>query len=232
MSNHNQFIHDDDETSRIKPEHAQPTADYPSNLDWPSVIAAADSRYQLHGESTGVQSSVSSQLPYMASEYQQNIESSGRHPLPQTLPSQTIPVQVPGEYNLSPQACNGDLDEYQHNAISNDYSTSYLDDNKAITKLPECQSSIGDAIQNECVSHTTNAGGVASSQFSTLEGNTPIYNIPKELTRMRTGDSILETDSVIGHFGRTYHGYKEGKYLFPNDFVRISALSVRYYISY
>ncbi|ORY71308.1 S-adenosyl-L-methionine-dependent methyltransferase [Pseudomassariella vexata] len=35
--------------------------------------------------------------------------------------------------------------------------------------------------------------------------------------RVPSGESIIEPDSVTGHDGRTYHGYKQGKYFLPND---------------
>lgn len=44
--------------------------------------------------------------------------------------------------------------------------------------------------------------------------------IDEEVIREPTGTSIVEPDSVLGESGRTYHGYKEGKYLLPNDEVR------------
>jgi hypothetical protein len=46
------------------------------------------------------------------------------------------------------------------------------------------------------------------------------YDIPEELIRVPTGHSVLDTDHVVEDFGRTYHGYKAGKYLIPNDAVR------------
>lgn len=36
------------------------------------------------------------------------------------------------------------------------------------------------------------------------------------------GKSVIEPDSVLGESGRLYHGYKEGKYMLPNDAVRFS----------
>lgn len=47
------------------------------------------------------------------------------------------------------------------------------------------------------------------------------YDIPEELIRVPTGQSVLDADHVVEDFGRTYHGYKAGKYLIPNDAVRI-----------
>lgn len=85
---------------------------------------------------------------------------------------------------------------------------------------------------DEVVSHTSNAGRVPSSQLPTPEGDLSTYAIPKELIRVRTGGSILETDSVIGQFGRSYHGYKEGKYLLPNDFVRIPPPTICCYVPF
>lgn len=34
------------------------------------------------------------------------------------------------------------------------------------------------------------------------------------------GSSVVDPDSVLGDSGRLYHGYKDGKYFFPNDAVR------------
>jgi hypothetical protein len=48
----------------------------------------------------------------------------------------------------------------------------------------------------------------------------PSYEFPPELDRIPSGCSVLDVESITGDFGRTYHGYKEGKYLFPNDGVR------------
>ncbi|KAK6860410.1 S-adenosyl-L-methionine-dependent methyltransferase [Apiospora arundinis] len=39
----------------------------------------------------------------------------------------------------------------------------------------------------------------------------------EELVRVPSGASIVEPESVLGESGRSYHGYKEGKYLLPND---------------
>lgn len=52
----------------------------------------------------------------------------------------------------------------------------------------------------------------------------PSYQLPPELDRIPSGSSVLDVESITGDFGRTYHGYKEGKYLFPNDGVRMPAL--------
>ncbi|KAH8674222.1 S-adenosyl-L-methionine-dependent methyltransferase [Xylariales sp. PMI_506] len=41
--------------------------------------------------------------------------------------------------------------------------------------------------------------------------------INKNLDREPSGSSVVEPDSVLGESGRLYHGYKEGKYFFPND---------------
>ncbi|KAH8678277.1 S-adenosyl-L-methionine-dependent methyltransferase [Xylariales sp. PMI_506] len=43
-----------------------------------------------------------------------------------------------------------------------------------------------------------------------------------------TGSSVIDTDSVVGDFGRTYHGYKEGKYLLPNDAAEQDRLDFQY----
>ncbi|KAH6656078.1 S-adenosyl-L-methionine-dependent methyltransferase [Truncatella angustata] len=41
--------------------------------------------------------------------------------------------------------------------------------------------------------------------------------INKALDRKPGGSSVVEPDSVLDESGRLYHGYKEGKYLLPND---------------
>lgn len=41
--------------------------------------------------------------------------------------------------------------------------------------------------------------------------------IPGEIFRVPTGTSIVEPHSVPGDNGRLYNGYREGKYLLPND---------------
>lgn len=37
--------------------------------------------------------------------------------------------------------------------------------------------------------------------------------------RTPEGKSVIDPDSVLGDSGRWYHGYKDGKYLLPNDSV-------------
>ncbi|KAI0168794.1 S-adenosyl-L-methionine-dependent methyltransferase [Pestalotiopsis sp. NC0098] len=41
--------------------------------------------------------------------------------------------------------------------------------------------------------------------------------IPEDFLRQPTGSTIAEPESVLGRSGRTYHGFKEGKYFMPND---------------
>lgn len=43
------------------------------------------------------------------------------------------------------------------------------------------------------------------------------FPIPEELLRIPDGSSVVEDDAVLAENGRTYHGYKEGKYFLPND---------------
>lgn len=43
------------------------------------------------------------------------------------------------------------------------------------------------------------------------------FPIPDELLRIPDGSSVSEADAVLAENGRTYHGYKEGKYFLPND---------------
>ncbi|KAH8659837.1 hypothetical protein BX600DRAFT_438076 [Xylariales sp. PMI_506] len=41
--------------------------------------------------------------------------------------------------------------------------------------------------------------------------------VNETLDRTPTGGSVVDPDSVIGESHRLYHGYKEGKYILPND---------------
>lgn len=43
--------------------------------------------------------------------------------------------------------------------------------------------------------------------------------INQALGRTAGGTSVIEPDSILGESGRLYHGYKDGKYLLPNDAV-------------
>lgn len=44
--------------------------------------------------------------------------------------------------------------------------------------------------------------------------------MPSEWQRESSGSSVVEPNSVTEANGRTYHGYKEGRYFAPNDAVR------------
>lgn len=50
-------------------------------------------------------------------------------------------------------------------------------------------------------------------------------DINRRLGRTPGGTSIVEPDSVLEESGRLYHGYREGKYLIPNDAVSICFLT-------
>jgi hypothetical protein len=45
-------------------------------------------------------------------------------------------------------------------------------------------------------------------------------------SRISSGSSILDTSSVMDESGRSFHGYKEGKYFLPNDAVRTTPPSM------
>lgn len=68
--------------------------------------------------------------------------------------------------------------------------------------------------------------GVLSEAEMLQQGRDPDFAaiandiINKTLNRQPAGTSVVEPDSVLGESGRLYHGYKEGKYLLPNDAVR------------
>ncbi|ORY67184.1 S-adenosyl-L-methionine-dependent methyltransferase [Pseudomassariella vexata] len=69
-------------------------------------------------------------------------------------------------------------------------------------------------------SHSTT---LPSTLLSEINVNAPAvyhdftYLADELVNRTPTGASVAEPDSVIGESGRLYHGYKEGKYFFPND---------------
>lgn len=41
----------------------------------------------------------------------------------------------------------------------------------------------------------------------------------ENFNRVPSGSSIIDVNSVIDESGRSFHGYKEGKYFLPNDAV-------------
>jgi hypothetical protein len=58
------------------------------------------------------------------------------------------------------------------------------------------------------------------SQATQAEAGTG-FRLPEEvLKHVPTGSSVVEPDSYMDESGRTYHGYKQGKYFLPNDPVR------------
>ncbi|KAM0809205.1 putative S-adenosyl-L-methionine-dependent methyltransferase [Seiridium cardinale] len=57
------------------------------------------------------------------------------------------------------------------------------------------------------------AGGSSTPSFAQVANDM----INKSLRRRPGGTSVVEPDSVLGDSGRLYHGYKEGKYMLPND---------------
>ncbi|KAI4597726.1 hypothetical protein KJ359_004001 [Pestalotiopsis sp. 9143b] len=53
------------------------------------------------------------------------------------------------------------------------------------------------------------------------------FPIPEELRRIPDGSSVSEADAVLAENGRTYHGYKEGRYFLSNDPMFVMALDCR-----
>lgn len=64
-------------------------------------------------------------------------------------------------------------------------------------------------------SSTSSGSGVRDPNFA-RQANDLINEI---LGRQPGGTSVVEPESVLGESGRLYHGYKDGKYLLPNDAV-------------
>ncbi|KAH8649347.1 S-adenosyl-L-methionine-dependent methyltransferase [Xylariales sp. PMI_506] len=50
------------------------------------------------------------------------------------------------------------------------------------------------------------------------------------LDRTPTGESVIDPDSIIGESLRLYHGYKDGKYLLPNDAAEQDRLDLQHEI--
>ncbi|KAK7968617.1 S-adenosyl-L-methionine-dependent methyltransferase [Apiospora saccharicola] len=69
---------------------------------------------------------------------------------------------------------------------------------------------------------------------SSLPSVKPVSMIPEdfplfdEFARASSGASVVEPDSVAWENGRTYHGYKEGKYHLPNDAKEQDRLDVQH----
>lgn len=76
------------------------------------------------------------------------------------------------------------------------------------------------------LSGSTPASHEPALEASNLPSVKPVLMIPEdfplfdEFTRTNSGASVNEPDSVAWENGRTYHGYKEGKYYLHNDAVR------------
>lgn len=71
--------------------------------------------------------------------------------------------------------------------------------------------------------------GPAFDPAPSFESGPPVHvphYVPEELNTISTGESVLDTQSVLAENGRTYHGFKEGKYFLPNDAVRPLLLHV------
>jgi hypothetical protein len=92
------------------------------------------------------------------------------------------------------------------------------------------------AIKHRRISRTI----ICSEQMATLEQPSPLPEVdpgasgtwdeePSEIQEdavpaatdpsSSSGQSVYDADSVMGESGRTYHGYKQGKYYLPNDSV-------------
>lgn len=56
------------------------------------------------------------------------------------------------------------------------------------------------------------------------------YPLPGEFTRKPTGESLIEPDSVFDESGRSYHGYRQGKYFLPNDAAEQDRLDVQHHM--
>ncbi|KAK7959624.1 uncharacterized protein PG986_004478 [Apiospora aurea] len=63
----------------------------------------------------------------------------------------------------------------------------------------------------------------SKNRYSTSSASGSIHSqptsilMPAEVPREPTGSTIIEPDSVFDDSGRSFHGYKEGKYFLPND---------------
>ncbi|KAK8029887.1 hypothetical protein PG993_011178 [Apiospora rasikravindrae] len=58
---------------------------------------------------------------------------------------------------------------------------------------------------------------MSSSHSGSIHSQPTSILMPAEVPREPTGSTIIEPDSVFDDSGRSFHGYKEGKYFLPND---------------
>ncbi|KAK7923790.1 hypothetical protein PG985_007861 [Apiospora marii] len=77
-------------------------------------------------------------------------------------------------------------------------------------------------------------GNGSAPEKSSVPSVKPVLPSPEdfplfdEFTRTSSGASVVEPDSVAWENGRTYHGYKEGKYHLPNDAKEQDRLDVQH----
>jgi hypothetical protein len=69
-----------------------------------------------------------------------------------------------------------------------------------------------DRSNRHSMASSSSGSGIISSQPTSI---LMLADVPRE----PTGSTIVEPDSVFDDSGRSFHGYKEGKYFLPNDAV-------------
>lgn len=65
---------------------------------------------------------------------------------------------------------------------------------------------------------------MASSTSGSVSSQPTSILMPAGVPREPTGSTIVEPDSVFDDSGRSFHGYKEGKYFLPNDAVSLPSI--------
>ncbi|KAH8655416.1 S-adenosyl-L-methionine-dependent methyltransferase [Xylariales sp. PMI_506] len=91
--------------------------------------------------------------------------------------------------------------------------------NLSLENIPAILSNIrkpGGALNTGVLSQTASLTAQQQDPSFTATANDLINVL---LNRTPTGDSVVDPESVIGESLRLYHGYKDGRYLLPNDAV-------------
>jgi hypothetical protein len=87
------------------------------------------------------------------------------------------------------------------------------------TNIEIKQESIEPSLERRSTSDPPSQPSPSSSRSS--KSSLPPSYIPSEFLRTPSGSSVIDTESITDDSGRTYHGYKEGKYTLPNDAVSL-----------
>ncbi|KAI1865512.1 uncharacterized protein JN550_008269 [Neoarthrinium moseri] len=132
-------------------------------------------------------------------------------PIP-PVPSQTPPFGDSANQSaeIQPIPVNADNPCVKQEAHVNETLPSWYDPYKVTPFIPDEVIEVDPKLPKRA----TGAFAAQSSKYGEVD---PIYWVPEEFTRSSTGLSVVDSDSILGDSGRTYNGYREGKYFLPND---------------